>query len=555
MTNSFTAARPAAVLWDFDSTLVDTEPIWMRCEVETANHFGLDWTEEDSKAVVGTSVWALSELMAERLGRDDVTADDVRVDLEARAVAAMADEGEKLFLPGAHDLLTEMRGQGVRLALVSSTPRYIIEAILANLPELGFEVIVGGDEVANNKPAPDGYQKAAELLGVEVTKCLVLEDSPTGADSGNASGAVVVVIPSTVDVPEKRRRVVIDSLDGVTCTLLFQLYRRSIGQPAKMVAPPIPPTENLSGVRTGPLQAGERVTLTDNKGRRHSIQLTPGKSFHTTKGHIAHERLIGQPEGVTIEASSGSVFLAMRPLMHDYMVAMPREAAVIYPKDAAQIIMWGDIFPGARVLEAGVGSGALSIAMLRAIGPAGHLNSYERRQEFADVARSNVENFLGEPHPGWTLTVGDLVETIRDEPIDRAVLDMLAPWECIDAVADVLVPGGVLTCYVATATQLGRVADTLRTHGGWTEPQATETTSRDWHAEGLAIRPGHGSTGHTGFLVHSRRLAPGVEAPMRKRRPAPGAYGPDYHGPRPKNIPMTNQDVPDNGMVEPVEGP
>lgn len=563
MTNSFTAARPAAVLWDFDSTLVDTEPIWMQCEVETCQHFGLDWTEEDSKAVVGTSAWALADLMAERLGREDVTAQQILDVLVGKAIAAMTVVGEKLFLPGALELLTEMRQQGVRLALVSSTARHIIDAILATLPELGFEVIVGGDEVSATKPDPAPYLRAAELLGVDVTKCLVLEDSPTGANSGNAAGAVVVAIPSTVAIPEHRRRVIIDSLDGVTCTLLFQLYRRSIGQPAKLVAPPIPPTQNLSGVRSGPLQAGERVTLTDNKGRRHSIQLTPGKSFHTTKGHIAHEKLIGQPEGVAIEASSGSVFLAMRPLMSDYMVAMPREAAVIYPKDAAQIIMWGDIFPGARVLEAGVGSGALSIAMLRAIGPAGRLNSYERRQEFADVARSNVENFLGEPHPGWTLTVGDLVETIRDEPVDRVVLDMLAPWECIDAVGDVLVPGGVLTCYVATATQLGRVADTLRTHGGWTEPHATETTSRDWHAEGLAIRPGHGSTGHTGFLIHSRRLAPGVEAPMRKRRPAPGAYGPDYHGPRPKNIPMTNQDVPDNGSApepvsttipEPVEG-
>ena len=130
-------------------------------------------------------------------------------------------------------------------------------------------------------------------------------------------------------------------------------------------------------------------------------------------------------------------------------------------------------------------------------------------------------------------SVGDLVEVIRDEPLDRAILDMLAPWECIDAVGERLIPGGVLCCYVATATQLGRVADTLRAHGGFTEPHLTETTVRDWHAEGLAIRPGHATTSHTGFLVWSRRLAPGVVAPMRKRRPAPGAYGPDYTGPRP----------------------
>lgn len=294
---------------------------------------------------------------------------------------------------------------------------------------------------------------------------------------------------------------------------------------------------NLSGVRTGPLQPGERVTLTDGKGRRKSIVLKDGGVWHTTKGAVSHDDLIGGPEGVTVTSAGGQQYLAFRPLLSEFMVSMPRDAAVIYPKDAAQILMWTDIFPGARVLEAGVGSGALSLALLRAIGPDGRLHSYERRQQFADVARANVETFLGDPHPAWTITVGDLVEAITDEPVDRAILDMLAPWECVAAVADRLVPGGVLTCYVATTTQLGRVADTLRAHGGFTEPHATETTVRDWHAEGLAIRPGHGTSGHTGFLVISRRLAPGVAAPMRKRRPAPGAYGPDYNGPRPANIP------------------
>ena len=226
----------------------------------------------------------------------------------------------------------------------------------------------------------------------------------------------------------------------------------------------------------------------------------------------------------------------MRPILSEFTVSMPREAAIIYPKEAAQITMWADIFPGARVLEAGVGSGGLSIPLLRAIGPNGRLYSYERRQEFADVARKNVESFYGEVPSTWDLKVSDLVTGIRFEPIDRAILDMLAPWECVETVGKVLVPGGVLCCYVATTTQMGRVMDTLRADGGWTEPQATETTTRDWHAEGLAIRPAHGTTGHTGFLVISRRLAPGVTAPVRKRRPAPGAYGPDYHGPRPRNI-------------------
>lgn len=295
---------------------------------------------------------------------------------------------------------------------------------------------------------------------------------------------------------------------------------------------------NLSGVTGGPLRAGDRVTLTDPKGRRKSLVLKPGGVWHTTKGAVRHDDLIGRPDAVTVTSVGGTEYLAMRPILSEFMTQMPRDAAVIYPKDAAQILMFADIHPGARVLEAGVGSGALTLALLRAIGPDGRLHSYERRQQFAEVAERNVETFLGGAHPAWELTVGDLVEVIADEPIDRAILDMLAPWECIDAVAERLTPGGVLCCYVATSTQLGRVADTLRVHGGFTEPHLTETTVREWHAEGLAIRPGHGTSPHTGFLAISRRLAPGVTAPLRKRRPAPGAYGPDYTGPRPAHVPQ-----------------
>lgn len=292
----------------------------------------------------------------------------------------------------------------------------------------------------------------------------------------------------------------------------------------------------FSGVTTGALQVGERVTLTDSKGRRHTVVLKAGADFHTTKGAIRHDDMIGLPEGLVVTTAGGAEFTVFRPLLHEFTVSMPREAAVIYPKDAAQILMWADIFPGARVLEAGVGSGALSLSILRAIGPTGSLHSYERRQEFADVAELNVTQFLGGPHPGWQITVGDLVDDIANEHIDRAILDMLSPWDCIDAVAEHLVPGGMLCCYVATTTQLGRVADQLRYHGGFTEPSLTETDVREWHAEGLAIRPGHGGHGHTGFLVIARRMAPGVDAPMRKRRPAPAAYGADYAGPVPRNV-------------------
>ena len=293
----------------------------------------------------------------------------------------------------------------------------------------------------------------------------------------------------------------------------------------------------LNGVRTGPFAAGERFALTDAKGRRHSIVLTPGGTFHTTRGGISHDTLIGAPEGSVVSSAGGSAYLAFRALMEEFTVTMPRGAAVVYPKDAAHILVQTDIFPGARVLEAGAGSGALSIFLLRAIGQHGRLYSYERRADFAAIARRNVESFYGEPHPAWELREGDLVEVIGPEEVDRAFLDMLAPWECIDVVGDVLIAGGMLCCYVATTTQLGRTMDTLRVHGGFTEPKAHELSIREWHAEGLAIRPGHGTSGHTGFLVFARRLAPGVTAPLRRRRPAPGAYGPDYTGPRPAGVP------------------
>ncbi|MBA3021275.1 MAG: tRNA (adenine-N1)-methyltransferase [Propionicimonas sp.] len=292
----------------------------------------------------------------------------------------------------------------------------------------------------------------------------------------------------------------------------------------------------LSGVRSGLLQVGERVTLSDAKGRRHSVVLTPGSTFHTTKGAISHDELIGQPEGIVIRSVGGAQYLAFRPLLEEFTVTMPRGAAVVYPKDAAHILVQTDIFPGARVLEAGAGSGALTMFLLRAVGSAGKVYSYERREEFAKIAQRNVETFFGAPHPAWTLRVGDVVADNGGEPVDRVVLDMLAPWECIEMVADVLVPGGLLCCYVATATQLGRTMDTLRVHGGFTEPVGREYTAREWHAEGLAIRPGHGTSGHTGFLIFTRRLAPGATAPLRKRRPAPGAYGPDYNGPRPAGV-------------------
>ena len=280
--------------------------------------------------------------------------------------------------------------------------------------------------------------------------------------------------------------------------------------------------------RTGVFRPGDQVQLTDPKGRHHTFTLVPGKQFHTHKGAIDHDTLIGGPEGVLVASTGSTTYLALRPLLADFVLSMPRGATVVYPKDAGQIVAQADLFPGARVVEAGVGSGALTCSLLRAVGDTGLVSSYERRADFAAIATTNVETFFGQPHPGWKLTVGDLVETLDDDAVDRVVLDMLAPWECIDRLADVIVPGGVLCAYVATTTQLSRVVEVLRTHTGFTEPQANETILRGWHVEGLAVRPEHRMIGHTGFLVTSRRLAPGVVAPMRRRRPAKGSYGDDW---------------------------
>lgn len=274
--------------------------------------------------------------------------------------------------------------------------------------------------------------------------------------------------------------------------------------------------------RRGPFRVGERVQITDEKGKITTITLQENGAYHSHRGYFSHAELIGNVEGTVIENSEGIKFLALRPLYKDFVLSMPRGAAVVYPKDTGQIVTMADIFPGARVIEAGVGSGALSIGLLRAIGDHGHLRSFERREEFAEIARGNVETMFGGPHPAWEITMGDLAEELGkvEEPgsVDRAVLDMLAPWECLDAVATALAPGGVLICYVATVTQLSRVAEAMRADGRYTEPEAHETMVRGWHVEGLAVRPDHRMVAHTGFLITARRLADGSDRLAPKRR-------------------------------------
>lgn len=265
------------------------------------------------------------------------------------------------------------------------------------------------------------------------------------------------------------------------------------------------------------LEVGQRVQLTDPKGRHHTVTLERDQLFHTHQGAIAHNDLIGHSEGIVVSSSNGTEYLALRPLLADYVLSMPRGAAVIYPKDSAQILTYGDIFPGARVLEAGAGSGALTCSLLRAVGPTGHVTSYEIRADHADHAHRNVTAFHGEPIGNWQLIVGDAAG--HTGTVDRVVLDMLEPSTMIDMLARCLVPGGVVVVYVATTTQLSRIVEDLRSEGGFTEPEAWETLQRPWHVVDLAVRPEHRMIAHTAFLLTARRLAPGVRAPRRHRRP------------------------------------
>jgi tRNA (adenine57-N1/adenine58-N1)-methyltransferase len=268
----------------------------------------------------------------------------------------------------------------------------------------------------------------------------------------------------------------------------------------------------------GAFVAGDRVQLTDPKGRMHTVVLEPGKQFHTHRGAIEHDSLIGAPEGSVVHSTANTGYLAFRPLLADFVLSMPRGAQVIYPKDAAQIVGFGDIGPGMRVLEAGAGSGALTCSLLRAVGSGGAVTSYERREDFADVARDNVRAFFGGVPANWSLRLGDLAGHPADEVVDRVVLDMLEPWAVLPTVAAALRPGGVLVGYVATATQLSTYVEALRAQGVWTEPHAWETLLRPWHAVGLAVRPEHRMVAHTAFLVTTRRLAEGAVAPLRQRR-------------------------------------
>lgn len=299
-------------------------------------------------------------------------------------------------------------------------------------------------------------------------------------------------------------------------------------------------------MRRGVLSAGEKVQFTDRRGRKITDQLVAGGVTQSDHGLILHDDVIGKTEGVVVttvtakreaqvnqqhperdagkpwkaaRAIGGWQFAVMRPRMADYVLSMPRGAQIMYPKDIAQVIQLGDIRAGARVLESGAGSGAMSLNLLDAVGENGRLTTIELRPDFARVAEANATLYYGRCPAWWDLKTGDfdsVAAGLPEHSFDRIVLDMLDPWNRLEQAHRVIAPGGVLIAYVTTTTQLSRMAEALRESGQWTEPDIQETLERNWKAQGLAVRPDHQMIGHTGFLIVSRAMADGFAA-LKKR--------------------------------------
>jgi tRNA (adenine57-N1/adenine58-N1)-methyltransferase len=264
------------------------------------------------------------------------------------------------------------------------------------------------------------------------------------------------------------------------------------------------------------LQDGEQVLLIDQRGRRHLFMLRKGETFHSDRGWVAHDAIIGQPDGSWVRTSKGTRYVVLRPTLSEYVLDMPRGAQVIYPKDLAMVMFWADIYPGARVLEAGMGSGALTLALLRAVGPAGRVISYEQREDFARRALANIQLRMGE--------VSTLAVRLRpveeglaeEEPVDRAVFDLPEPWRLVEPVARVLRSGGIFLSYVPTIIQSHQLSEALRRHPGYTLVETFETLFRPWNIENTSVRPFHRMVAHTGFITVARRVVP-EDAPFQPR--------------------------------------
>jgi tRNA (adenine57-N1/adenine58-N1)-methyltransferase catalytic subunit len=257
---------------------------------------------------------------------------------------------------------------------------------------------------------------------------------------------------------------------------------------------------------SGMFGAGDRVLLVDNRKRRHLIMLAAGGEFHTHAGIVRHDDLIGKPEGLTVRTTRGARLTAVRPTLAEYVLEMPRGAQVIYPKDIGPILILADVFPGARILESGVGSGALTTALLRAVGPTGTVTGYEIREDFARRAIRNVNAFLGDDVP-LDVQVRDVYEGIDARDVDRVILDLPEPWRVVKHAMEAMRPGGILCAYLPTILQVGRLREEIAV-APFGMVETLEVLQRGWHVEGQSIRPDHRMVAHTGFLTVARLLSP-----------------------------------------------
>ena len=262
----------------------------------------------------------------------------------------------------------------------------------------------------------------------------------------------------------------------------------------------------------------------DEKGHQYYFTLSEKSSLQTHQGHTAHSEFVGQEEGSIVVNSKGAPYVVFRPSWAETGVSMPRGAAVVYPKDAAAIVLAGDIKPGDRVVEIAAGSGALTSYLLRAVGPTGQVHSFEARPDFAKIATKNVESLAGSMTHNWTLSVQEVQPTTLLPNCDAIVLDLLKPWELLGASALAVRAGGYLVSYVTTTTQMSELVEGLRESGDWFEPAAHEVFWRNWHVLGLSVRPSHSAESHTGFIVAARRMSHGTIAPARKHRTSKSAY-------------------------------
>jgi tRNA (adenine57-N1/adenine58-N1)-methyltransferase len=260
--------------------------------------------------------------------------------------------------------------------------------------------------------------------------------------------------------------------------------------------------------RKGRLQEGEPVVLLDRKDREYLARLDPRRPITIRGGKIAADEIIGRDEGTVVRSSLNEPFLIFRPTLPQLIPNLPRSAQVIYPKDIGPILVWADLFSGARVVEAGVGAGALSIALLRAVGSDGELISYETRADFAELAQKNVARYFG-PAPNWEVKLGDVATELAESDIDRVILDLPEPWQVIDAAWKALRPGGILLCYLPTVLQVKSLVDALRDDQRFACIETSESLMRYWHFKGMSARPQHRMVAHTGFITSARRLAVG----------------------------------------------